>query len=225
MNYLYTAESIDSFTKLCKENYNNNLARKKFNYTIKYNTYYNNIKTFLLTNPIFNDIVVVQLDNSAENGYPHTRPENIICIPSDARLPALETTLYHEYIHIHQRRNKDLWRQFLNSEGWTEVSKDQIPERWSDRVRYNPDTIYSQYWAFHNYVPLPIFENLNSPSFDGIKIMYYDLNTGILEHDVPSIFTNKYGTNRQSEHPFEIYAVILEKKIKSNNDILSFIKV
>jgi hypothetical protein len=225
MNHLYKAELLDSFTTLSKENYNNNLARKKFNYTVSYNTYYSDIERFISENPIFNNIIVLQLDKTAENGYPHTRPDNIICIPNDARLPDLEVTLYHEYIHIHQRRNKDLWKTFLNNEGWNEVSKNSIPERWKDRVRLNPDTIYSQFWSFHNYVPLPIFENLNNPKFDEIKIMYYDLTTGILEHDAPSIFINKYGTNRQSEHPFEIYAVMLEKKIKNDNDILSFIRV
>ena len=92
-------------------------------------------------------------------------------------------------------------------------------------MRYNPDTIYSQYWCFKNrYIPLPIFINLNSPKMDGTKVMYYDLETGSLEHDMPEIM-KQYSNNRQSEHPFEIYAVMLEKKIKNDNDILSFIRV
>ena len=52
--------------------------------------------------------------------------------------------------------------------------------------------------------------------------MYYDLETGILEHNPPNDIINKYGYISQPEHPYEIYAVILaenyplsEEKIKN----------
>lgn len=225
MNSLHNAESIDSYIKKTEENHNNMLARKQFAYTTDFNSYYSTIRDFLSKNSIFSNVNVIQLNKSAENGYPHTRPD-IICIPSSARFPQLETTLYHEYVHIHQRRNLELWTRYLKSEGWEPVSEELIPERWRERVRYNPDTIYSQYWCFQKrYVPLPIFTNLGNPRMDGVKVMFYDLQTGILEHEMPEEMTHKYEGNRQIEHPFELYAVMMENKIKSNEDILSFMNV
>jgi len=224
MNDLKIAETIDSYIQKCKDNYNNMLARKSFAYTTDYNSYFSVIRDFLLKNPIFSSVKVIQLDRSAENGYPHTRPE-IICIPSNARFPSLETTLYHEYVHIHQRRNINLWTTYLKSEGWEPIHEELIPERWKERVRFNPDTIYSQYWCFQKrYVPLPIFTNLGNPKMEDVKVMFYDLDSGILEHTMPDSMITKYKNNRQIEHPFELYAVMMETKIKSDEDILLFMR-
>jgi hypothetical protein len=219
MNYLKIAEENDKYIEKCNNNYNNKLARRYNSYKPNYNNYYTIIKEFIDKNPIFSSINVIQLDPSAENGYPHTRPD-IICIPSTAKFPELEITLYHEYIHIHQRRNRELWNNFLRKQGWAPIKEEKIPERWRERVRYNPDTIYSQYWCFKNrYVPLPLFVNLNNPKMDATKVMYYDLETGSLEHDMPEIM-KQYSNNRQSEHPYELYAVEMERTIKSDEDIL-----
>ena len=224
MNDLHIAESIDSYIKRTKEDYNNMLARKNCAYTTSFNSYFITIRDFLVKNPIFSTVKVIQLDRSAENGYPHTRPD-IICIPSSARFPQLETTLYHEYVHIHQRRNMNQWTAFLKSEGWEPIDEKLIPERWKERVRYNPDTIYSQYWCFNKrYVPLPIFTNLGNPKMEDVKVMFYDLQSGILEHEMPEVMVSKYKGNRQIEHPFELYAVMMENKIKSDEDILSFMR-
>ena len=170
--------------------------------------------------PIFTTVYLVQLHPSAENGYPHTRANDIICIPSNMRFPSLEETLFHEVVHIHQRNYLGEWTYFLHNEKWFEVNQELIPERWKEKIRYNPDTIYSTFWAFENrYVPLPIFIKPHNPSFNEIKVMFYDLQTGVLEHEPPNSFIKKYNDNRQSEHVFEIYAVILEDKIKDLDDI------
>jgi len=224
MNDLKLAESIDSYIQKCRSHYNNMLARKSFSYTTDYNSYFNLIRDFLLKNPIFNSVKVIQLDKTAENGYPHTRPD-IICIPSNARFPQLETTLYHEYVHIHQRRNMNVWNTYLKSEGWEPINEELIPERWKEKIRFNPDTIYSQYWCFQKrYVPLPIFTNISNPRMEDIKVMFYDLDSGILEHTMPESMIRKYKNNRQIEHPFELYAVMMENTIKSDEDILSFMR-
>lgn len=223
MNYLKNAELNDSFIQCCNESYLNKLARKYNAYITDYNSYYKVIENFISSKPIFSSVKVIQLDRSAENGYPHTRP-GIICIPSDARFPSLERTLYHEYIHIHQRRNFELWKRFLAKHGWSPIDTFAIPERWRERVRINPDTIYSQFWCFQNrYVPLPIYININNPRMDEIKVMFFDLETGVLEHEMPKSMDH-YKKYRQIEHPFELYAVELEDKIKNDTDILEFIK-
>ena len=212
MNHLKEAESIDYFVQACKNNTCNNLARKNFSYTSDYNSYYSVIQDYVKQYPIFNNIKIVQLDRSAENGYPHTRPNNIICLPSNARFPSLEVTLFHEAIHIHQRNNVDLWMKFLESEKWFPEEYKVIPTRWAEKIRYNPDTFLQPFWSYENrHIPLPIFIRPHDPIFSEIKVMWYDKETGNLEHEPPSSFVNKYGSDlRQSEHPFEIYAVMME---------------
>lgn len=226
MNYLKEAEIHDRFQSSCKNNYLNNLARKDFAYVTDYNSYFSYIRDFISKYPIFNNVTIIQLNRSAENNYPHTRAKNIICVPSDARFPKLKITLFHEYIHIHQRNNKQLWDSFLAREGWKPYDKNKIPERWTDKIRINPDTIYEQFYIFQDqYIPLPMFLSDYNPKFDEIKIMYYDTKSGMLEHDVPQEFINKYGSSiRQTEHPFEIYACMLELSESLNDKtILNFI--
>ena len=224
MNLLLQAESIDNYLQKNKDNYVNNLARINFSYTTDYNNYYIIIKEYINKYSIFNNIHIVQLNPSAENGYPHTRPMNIICLPSNAKFPNLEETLFHEVIHIHQRNNKELWHTFLKQEGWTPVESSLIPERWRIKCRNNPDTILEPFWKYKNrYIPLPIFIKDHNPIFHEINVMWYDLETGILEHEknYPLPFVKQYGTNlSQPEHPYEIYAVLFSKEYPFDEDWL-----
>lgn len=227
MNYIKEAELIDRFNISCKNSFLNNLARKNFSYNTDYNSYFSVIQEFTNKYEIFDNINIVQLSRSAENGYPHTRPNNIICIPSDARFPSLKVTLFHEAVHIHQRNNKELWNRFLAKEGWTPFSKENIPERWLEKVRYNPDTFLAPFYIFQDrWIPIPMYKSDYNPDFSDINIMYYDTLSGLLEHNPPESFIKKYGNNvRQTEHPYEIYAVLLESKGAINNDdILKYIK-
>ena len=189
MNHIKEAEIIDRFNSSCKDNFLNNLARKSFAYVTDYNSYFSTIQDFVKDYDIFNDIHIVQLDRTAENGYPHTRPNNVICIPSDARFPSLQVTLFHEAVHVHQRNNKVLWDRFLKKEGWTPFDKKDIPSRWLDKVRYNPDTFLSQFYIFEDrWVPIPMYASDYNPVFNNINIMYYDFKTGLLEHNPPESF-------------------------------------
>lgn len=203
-------ESIDNLEKKVSESTCNRLARRNFSYKADPNSYASVIADFTSRHSIFHSMIIVQLHPSAENGYPHTRPENVICLPNTASFPSLSTTLFHEAIHVHQRKNKELWTRFLEREGWTQVEENHIPERWRVLLRINPDTMMEPYWSFNGHVPLPMFLKPHDPVFEQIKVMWYDMNSGILEHNPPTSFTQKYGTNRQSEHPYEIYAVIME---------------
>ena len=215
---LQQAETIDNFLELSSYNVFNTNVRKGNIYKEDYNQYYNTIQKFINDNNL--NVKIIQLHPSAENGFPHTRPNNIICVPSTAKFPSLKTTIFHELVHVHQRNNLDIWTHFLHEQGWFEVNQSLIPERWKEKIRYNPDTIYSTFWAFENrYVPLPIFINSNNPRFDDVKVMFYDLESGVLEHEGPESFKKKYGENRQTEHVFEIYAVLLENKIQGELDI------
>lgn len=222
---LNNAEKIDKFIYSCSTNDCNMLARKNCLYKVM-PIYNEKLQIFLLNTSLFKNINVIQLHPSAENGFPHTRPNNIICIPNTSKFPSLKTTLYHEYIHIHQRNNVALWKEFLGKEQWSKIEDSEIPERWFARCRINPDTCYSRFWAYENrYIPLPLFVRPHDPYFEEVEIVYYDLRTGILQHEVPETILRRYGENRQSEHPFEIYAVEMEDKISSEKDILDYLNV
>jgi hypothetical protein len=223
---LEESERIDHFQERCKNNFVNMYIRNNFSYTTEYNEYYNNILEYIKKYDIFNDVKIVQLNNSAENGYPHTRPKNIICLPNDARFPSLEKTLFHEVVHIHQRNNETMWERFLNNEGWNYVNEEKLPERWRNMCRLNPDTITKQFYSFQKrYVPLPLFIKDSNIRFSDVKVMYYDMQTGVLEHNTPKGIIDKYGTHMsQPEHPYEIYAVILAEKYPfSKNSITQFL--
>ena len=222
MNPLKRAESIDYFQERCKQNYVNSTVRKNFLYVTDYNSYYNTVKEFMDKYPIFTDVILVQLDSSAENGYPHTRPNSIICIPSNARFPSLKKTLFHEVVHIHQRKNEQLWERFLNSKGWFLEFPNSVPERWRERCRINPDTCLKQFWSFqHRWIPLPLYVNDYNAKFEDVKIVFYDLETGILEHNPPDSFVKLYGSSpSQPEHPYELYAVEFAEKGELNEEML-----
>jgi hypothetical protein len=213
LKVLEEAELKDKFQERCKNNYVNNIVRKNFSYTTDYNSYYSTILDFMENYPIFKNVILVQLDKSAENGYPHTRPNNVICIPSNSRLPSLEKTMFHEVVHVHQRNNHKLWEGFLNSKEWYHELDEIVPERWREKCRINPDTCLKQFWSFQKrWIPLPLFTNDANPKFEDVKIMFYDLKTGILEHQGPSDFVSRYGSSSQPEHPYELYAVELAEK-------------
>ena len=213
LNVIKEAELKDNFQKRCKNNYVNSIVRKNFSYTTDYNSYYSIVRDFMKKYPIFNNVVLVQLDKSAENGYPHTRPNNTICIPSNARFPSLEKTMFHEVVHIHQRNNEKVWEGYLNSKGWYHELPEIVPERWREKCRINPDTCLKQFWSFqHRWIPLPLYINDANPRFEDVKIMFYDLETGLLEHQGPDDFVNRYGSSSQPEHPYELYAVELAEK-------------
>ena len=224
---LKEAEAKDKYIFLIENSYINKEARNSCIYKEDTQSYIKDkILNYIKKYPIFNDVSIVILDPSAENGYPHTRPNNIICIPSNSSFPELEATLFHEVVHIHQRNNKIIWDNFLSRHGWEPFEANKVPERWREKCRLNPDTVYCQYYIFENrYVPLPMFIKETNLQLHDVKVMWYDIKTGALNHSPPVSFLNKYGDNvRQSEHPFEIYAVLLSEMYPfSDRDIFNYL--
>lgn len=223
---LEQAEHLDNYLKSIDNSYLNKIARSKCTYKEESNFFLDTINKYTKKYSIFDNIKIVQLHSSAENGYPHTRPNNIICIPSNSRFPDLETTLFHEVVHIHQRNNKYLWDDFLLRHGWKQYDASKIPQRWKDKCRLNPDTIYAPYYIFEDrYVPLPMFKKEINIELNDVNVMWYDTKSGILNNSPPESFNKKYGFSvSQSEHPFEIYAVILSKQYPfDDKDIFKYL--
>ena len=157
---------------------------------------------------------VIVMHETADNGYPHTRAPNIVALPLktvvNTRTAELAETLRHEAIHIHQRRNYTLWSAACVREGWWPVPAGQIPLRFRERCRINPDTFSPQpFWSWGQYhVPLPLFTTETPNSLADVDVKWLDIRNQTLYSSPPSSFQARYGTSpSQPEHPFELLAV------------------
>lgn len=211
---LRKAEAIDGYRAACEACPLNAAARSKQVYTASFLEPEQIKRAFEAVSqvPLASTCDVVVLHPSADNGYPHTRPNSLICMPtksitssSDA---SLAETMLHEAIHIHQRRNPQLWESACRKEGWTPIPAEQIPSEFVSRCRLNPDTMSAPFWAWQtNSVPLPLFTREDYPTMEGVRIKWFDLRTNAVITDPPPSFTARYGTPSQPEHPYEILAV------------------
>jgi hypothetical protein len=224
MSVLDKAESLDGYRTACKESQPNAEAREGQLYELA--SISKSAETFLTeavrSIPLLKGCEIVILDSSADNGFPHTRPPNYICLPASMckEAPATDNfkeTLLHEAIHIHQRQKRALWDASLRRAGWTPVPAGTIPQEFLDRIRLNPDTLGIPFFAFNEYhIPLPLFPPVR-PSLQNAQVKWFDRRTGSLFHEPPKEFVKKYGTNiHQPEHPYEIYAELFSAK-KSND--------
>jgi hypothetical protein len=182
---------------------------------------------------ILNGADIVILHPSADNGFPHTRPDKIVCMPSSCVINSttaeLEETMRHEAMHINQRAYPDLWKAKCKREGWTEFPLSGVPSRLLERCRINPDTMYdAPFWAWEGVsVPLPLFKrDAISHDLGDVNIEWLDLRTFSLFHSPPQSFVKRYGPASQPEHPYELLAVEYAKAGISTYRVLeSILKV
>jgi len=214
------AEAYDRYRRQCKESSLNAEARKHCSYAPSGIDSHDleRLNTIVRNTDLLRDTDTLILHSSADNGYPHTRPKRIICLPAgfvhSTEDDALRETLCHEAIHIHQRANPDVWKRFCMAEGWTPVPDEKIPLRFREKCRLNPDTLSPiRFWAWDtSFVPLPMFSRDIHITLADVKIEWYDLRTQALFHSPPDSFTAIYGVPSQPEHPYEIYAVMLAQE-------------
>jgi hypothetical protein len=155
---------------------------------------------------------VVTLHPSADEGFPHTRPPNLICLPTSYHQD-LDETMLHEALHIHQRNYPDLWMSYSIRQGWWPCSAWDIPDRWRLRVRINPDTMVRPFWSWETrWIPLPLFVSEARPVLSQCDIRWFDLKTGVFDSVPPASFIKRYGMISQPEHPYETGAVELSKR-------------
>lgn len=219
------AEYLDGYRAACAASPLNSAARNKDQYL----PYFlsdgdaNRLRSEIFRIDLLNNAEVLVLHSSADNGYPHTRPTAVVCMPENAITgvsdEALRNTLCHEAMHIHQRRYPTLWKNKCISEGWTPIPTEKIPKRFRDQCRINPDTFYdTPFWAWDSYhVAMPMFKDSKYLTLGDVRMEWLDLRTNALFHDPPESFTKRYGTPSQPEHPYEIYAVNYANEGLSSN--------
>ncbi len=232
---LTEAEAVDSYRAACAASPINAIARAKCNYAPIFVAPDTAARLERLAAPIglLDSARIVVLDSSAENGYPHTRATGLVCLPlSSVTLSSdttLSETLRHEAVHIHQRQRPEAWGKKAKADGWTPIPPAQIPSRFVDRCRLNPDTFKPQrWWAWDgHHVPLPLFyRDDNSTTLADVRIKWLDLRNLTLFSDPPFSFQARYGPHPpQPEHPFELLAVeAAAAGIRSDAEIERFIQ-
>ena len=211
---LETAESIDGYRAACAASPLNAAAREGQRYvpTFLDPPLLKKLYKCMFEVPITQTMNVVVLDPTAENGYPHTRANSLICMPTsvvESSSPEeLRETLCHEAIHVHQRRNPELWKSICVKEGWTSVAAERLPREFVERCRLNPDTLQQRFWGWQShYVPMPLFIREDQPTMGEVQIKWLDTRYSTLFTDPPPSFAKRYGTPSQPEHPFELLAV------------------
>lgn len=205
MDDLQAAELYDSYRQTCSLDPLNSAARA--------NHFYSAIDS----KDIVGGFKLLTLHPTADAGFPHTRPPNLICIPAYYNLT--NETLIHEALHLHQRRHAPIWDAYFQRQGWMPVAEQHIPERWRRRVRLNPDTLDSRFYAWENqYVPLPLFEREDKPDLRACIVRWWDKKHGSLLSEPPESFVRTFGRNHpQPEHPREVSAVNLARQFRQTD--------
>jgi hypothetical protein len=216
------AEALDGYRAACAASRCNSVARKDQVYapTFLEKDDLQRLMITLYSIPIAKKMDIVVMHSTADNGFPHTRPNSLICMPKSSIIDSTDAEIYeticHEAYHVHQRRNPDLWYKKCLKEGWTPV---EPPQSHVERCRINPDTFYkNRFWAWDKvHIPLPLFVQEDYATLDGVVVKWLDTRNMVTYSDPPSSFTARYGSSAtQPEHPYELLAVeyAAEKIIK-----------
>lgn len=215
MEKLQNAETYDHFFQQIYSDPVNKAARDSLSY----------VAMSSQTKPYLLNTEIVTMHPTAEAGMPHTRPPNLICMPLYYPDSRMKETLQHELIHIDQRRRRYKWNAFFEQEGWRQVEISEIPERWLQRCRMNPDTIDERFWAWQGrHVPLPLYVREDKPDLRQVLVQWWDKETGIKQSEAPRSFQERYGyMPSQPEHPRELTAVELAEIFQTPADIDSYL--
>jgi hypothetical protein len=227
MTILDDVEAIDHYRKSIAANPLNARSRSGQAYELVFATpeQQARIREISRDIPLMKGVMVVMIDQTADGGFPHTRPLDCVCVqPSIVAAADFDKTLIHESIHIHQRRKPELWHQICRKEGWEPVTIG-VPQRWQERCRINPDTMATPFWAWEGlHVPLPMFRT-DTPGIADVDIMWWDRRMGSLFHEAPKSFSSRYGrAPAQPEHPYELMAVdVARKNIRTEGDLEEYL--
>ena len=155
---------------------------------------------------------IVPLMPSADGGMPHTRPADLVCLPQSASA-LTNSTFTHELWHLHQRAHYKEWTDFFEKQWkWKRFEGSLDPEL-DSRRRLNPDTLEDPLWIWNNeWVPVCVFNNSNTPSFDDTSTIFFNARTGYRFSKLPEPMADFFSTSLSPsayEHPCETSAYML----------------
>lgn len=224
MDLLARAEKEDGYRTACEDSELNRLARQGDIYSFFQTPNQKILQHLCDIHDLTRGCKVVTLHPSADSGFPHTRPGNLICMPANTNIEEATRTLLHEACHISQRKSPALWISYSMKEGWWPVAASEVPAKWIVRSRINPDTMAIPLWSWQDhYVPLPLFANEQSPSLRQCDVRWFDRRNGVLYADAPPSFTKRYGKIGQPEHPYEVSAIELSVLAKTEDELFNIL--
>lgn len=231
---LHYAESKDGYNEECSDSLANAKARDGMNYTAAALT---SVDINVLTN-LFNEYMkmcpprllreidyasIAMLMPSADSGFPHTRPDRLICFPQSGALPSLQTFI-HELWHIHQRAYPGLWKKlYMEVWGFKEWrggagsgsgSVDDLPDELQRVIRINPDTmLYGLYCWRDEWVPIPVFLSPSRPRMNDCAVWFWNIRTKRWRQSMPDAWSAYFSSSMlpasAHEHPNELSAYML----------------
>ena len=163
------------------------------------------------------DTTIQTVSSTCEAGMPHTRAGDRILLPESLQLPDREDILRHELVHILQRRNPEVWREFYRR-NWSFIfahaPPQGLPEDIRNARRSNPDTWDVRSggpWScwMHRWWPIPIYKSPENPRLRDAETIWWDAATSEVLSDPPAEWTAFFGTPSQDEHPHELAATLL----------------
>jgi hypothetical protein len=220
---LYEAEELDGYVEECKSNHINSYARQDMRYSANTLSPQDNealrqrILSFLPSIPpvLINDRInprIVPLMPSADGGFPHTRPLDIICLPMSSVTVSLDTFV-HELWHLHQRQYYPKWVRFFEEKWNYKIFEGSLPPHLEEQRRLNPDTLTNPLWIWNNeWVPICLFLNPSTPSFKDTATWYYNVRTRLHQKEIPKVMATFFSSSLPPsayEHPSETSAYLL----------------
>jgi hypothetical protein len=171
------------------------------------------------------------MNDSCENGLPHTRANDIIALPEKLSERELNKIIEHEKIHLQQRRYPTIWKEFYKKYWDYEIYKlppIAIPSELTEMIRANPDTNDAPYACWKNkWWSIPIYKSHNDLKFINCIVKWWNQETNEIFNNPPDEWVSFFGFNvSQSEHPHEISAVyIADILFKNYNDSIIGMKI
>jgi hypothetical protein len=213
---LYLAERIDNYREQVENSPINRAARRGQNYLPSTQSVDREVPIIDLSQPWpFGQ--VVWMDPTADNGLPHTRPPNLICISRDISEGDINSTILHERVHVSQRLHPKVWEQIM-FEAWIfKPWHGSLPADIESRRRLNPDLIYLPDFIWQDtWVPMALFKSRSQPILNEVDVVWWNDSTRTLHRDPPPGWLDFFGNIPSGEHPYEIIAYLVAANPRQN---------
>lgn len=208
LQVLYRAEVLDSYRLYVETSTPNRIARG----TSKYISSLYPVAKELKYSSSWPTGQVVWMDPDSDLGLPHTRPPNLICLPSNIQDSVLTSTLLHEQIHLSQRLYPSQWSKILESAWSMTPWTGSLPSDIELRRRVNPDLILGPLFQWKKeWVPLAIFKSLTSPILNDVDVVWWHTTSRTIHRQAPPGWIQFFGlVDSGHEHPYELSAYFIE---------------
>jgi len=211
---LYHAEVLDSYRLYVETSTPNRIARGTSKYVSSIYPVFKEIKH----SDLWPHGQVVWMDPESDLGLPHTRPPNLICLPSIISESSLTSIVLHEQVHLSQRIYPSQWSKVLESAWSMTPWKGELPSDIELRRRINPDLILGPLFQWKNdWIPVAVFKSLTSPVLNDVDIVWWQNSTRSVHRQPPPGWVEFFGSvDSGHEHPYELAAYMIEKDNSSS---------